>query len=174
MTYKTGINLLIKDYKFRKLVTSILQKIKGTYMWKLTAINRKLDYNRTDKYFKFVTIPSHFHHKHQDSTRFNNKMIKVNKISKNFVFFKSPSGNGLLVPLNIEPNNNHTYTHFSNFIKYGKPSQIDEFWKVFGILVNKYFSKMNSNKTLYINTHGHDVPYLHVRFDIKPDKIVWN
>lgn len=171
MTYKEGIKNLINNKNFRTILTNILRDIEGSYMWKLTAINNNYDYNRKDKYFKFVTIPSKFHHVVQDSTKFEEQLNdKDNKISKSFVFFNSPSGNGLLVPMNIVPGSTNVYTHFSNFIRSGKTSQINEFWKTFGMLVDKY---LNGRDKLYINTHGHDVPWLHVRFDHKPDKIIW-
>ena len=33
---------------------------------------------------------------------------------------------------------------------------------------------MESNNTLYINTHGLSVPWLHVRFDKGPTNIKWS
>lgn len=171
LSYKEGIKLLINCGSFRSLVIRILKKIKGSYMWKMTAINNNFDYNRKDKYFKFVTVPSEFHHIKTDISRFKDKLTKENSISKNFAFFKSLSGNGLLVPKPLEDSDQKAYMHFSNFIKYGNSNQVNEFWKNFGKLVNKYLSKKTDK--LYINTHGHDVPWLHVRFDIKPDKIIW-
>lgn len=171
LTYKEGIKLLINCSSFRRLVIRILKNIEGSYMWKMTAINNNFDYNRKDKYFKFVTIPSEFHHIKTDISRFKDKLTNENSISKNFAFFKSLSGNGLLVPKPLEDSDPKAYMHFSNFIKYGNQNQVNEFWKNFGKLVNKYLSKKTDK--LYINTHGHDVPWLHVRFDIKPDKIIW-
>jgi hypothetical protein len=181
LIFKDGIHLLMTDNSFRKLVIKILKSMKGSWMWKMTAINNNYDYNRNDKYFKFVIIPSQFHHNNQDDSKFQNNMNDENSVSKNFVFFKSLSGNGLLVPKNIKSNrksnrkskSKNEYLHFSNFIKNGNTLQINEFWKTFSILVDKYLTDKNTHK-LYINTHGHDVPWLHVRFDTRPEKIIWN
>lgn len=180
MTYKEGIHLLMSKGKngayFRKLVTKLLHDQPGSYMWKLTAINRKIDYERKDKYFKFTTIPSKLHTV-QDSTKFADKMIgDTYSISKNFLYFKSPSGNFLLVPKNVATaaeNKHNPYVHFSNFMKFAPRHQVHEFWIVFAILINKFLEK-EENNLLYLNTHGHSVEWLHVRFDVKPDTIKWN
>jgi hypothetical protein len=198
LSFKQGIKLLKKSKKFRSKITKILKRMKGSWMWKITAINRKTDYERKDKYFKMTIIPSKFHHKQQDISRFETAM-KNSKDLGSFVYFTSPSGNILLVPKDLGysnrsskspkktpkkptksvlenrgsdfPNKN-PYMHFSNFIKYGPKSQVDDFWRIFATLFDHLIHSNKSDK-LYINTHGHDVPWLHVRFDKGPEKVMW-
>lgn len=175
---KDGLRYLIYEQKFRNLITKLLKDVPfKSYIWKITAINRKEDINRKDKYFKFSVQDSpKLYNRISDSRRFDeyledsryDLMSSDNKEKALFSYFKSLSGNYMLVPKDI--GDKKAYVHFSNFMRYGPKRQIDEFWKIFAL---KILKNCKSDCKLYINTHGLDVPWLHVRFDIVPDKIVW-
>jgi hypothetical protein len=177
LRYKEGIKLLQTDPKFRTLVTNLLKKSPfKTFIWKLTAINRKEDFNRDDKYFKFtIQENKNLDGRVGNSERFNEYLndpkydvLSSSSSSAMFSFFESLSGNGMLVPKKLGPDK--TYVHFSNFIRLAPNKQVDEFWKIFSTMIIRI---IKSPCKLYINTHGLDVPWLHVRFDKVPDKIKW-
>ena len=184
MTYKDGIKNLYFNEDFQKFVTKLIRDapFKG-FIWKLTALNRTLDFDRNDKYFKFtIEDNKKLYSRKADSTRFDQYLndsnydvsSSLNKEKPMFSFFESLSGNGMLVPKK-ETSNEEAYVHFPNFIRKAPKKQINEFWRIFASLIYKKFTDKSSKKTkLYINTHGLDVPWLHVRFDKVPDKIIWN
>jgi len=182
MTYKNGIKYLRFSSVFRKFITSLIKEVPfKSFIWKLTALNRKIDFNRNDKYFKFTIEDNKgLYNRKGNHSRFdqylNDSKYDITSSSNEedpmFSFFESLSGNGMLVPKKMGPDD--TYVHFSNFIRKGPKKQVDEFWKVFASTIYKKFTTCKTDCKLYINTHGLDVPWLHVRFDKVPDKIVWN
>ena len=189
LSLKGGFYLLKSSESFRSQCTKILNNVPfKAYLFKITALNRTRDFNRVDKYFKFtVKDAPMLYNRIQDPTRFINyindpKYYVINHDndvigSKYWTTFISPSGNKLLVPKPIEGSNKNTYVHFSNFMKLGPVKQIDEFWRIFAEMVIEQFEsseKSGEDCKVYLNTQGYDVPWLHVRFDKVPDKIIWS
>lgn len=77
-------------------------------------------------------------------------------ISNNFVYFTSLSGNGLIVPKNITKD----FGHIHSFVKNSDPQMIDE-------LVDCIIKVHGLHNDVTIRTKGHEVPWLHVRFDYR-------
>jgi len=173
LKYSDGLNLLQDSDYFRKLCTSTLKSVKfKAYRLKLTAINRKTDISRKDKYFKLTVIDDPgLYNRVEDNSRFK-QYFSTNKCDKYFCSITSPSGNELLIPTPIQGAKANAYVHISNFIKYAPVDQVNYFWKFLSKRMLLHI-KNSGKPTLFLNTHGHDVPWLHVRLDTNASKIIW-
>jgi hypothetical protein len=172
MTFRKGIELLERSPKFRSMVHKIMKSIKGPYIWKITAINKTIDYKRNDKYFKMTFRKSVIPNK-SNPTKFMDKLTNdAHSVSKYFALFKSPSGNMMLVPKLPPAGPNAVpgpkYAHIYNYVMHASSEEINDLLIQFA----KAAKKFGTDKC-YINTHGHDVPWLHIRFDKNPKTIMW-
>jgi hypothetical protein len=170
---KDGINLLQKSEQFRKLCTEKLRSVPfKAYQIKLTAFNKPEDFERKDKYFKLTVMnaPGLYNNK-QNSSKFEKYFTDNDICDKYFCSIISPSGNELLIPKPLPGSHENAYVHIANFIKYAPSKQIDHFWKFMAKRIKKH---IKHKPVLYLNTHGFDVPWLHVRLDTDPVKIQWN
>lgn len=92
------------------------------------------------------------------------------------------SGDSLMIISN-KPRNKQDYdkySNISNFFKEADVLEIAELFKEIGILLEDCinFSSVrllpgNQQHSLYINTHGLAVPWIHVRFDTNPKYVYW-
>jgi hypothetical protein len=83
--------------------------------------------------------------------------------NKNAIAFPSISGNALLVVPTPKPG--HDYASLWHFLRKAPVTQKREFLKTLAIHIQIMLEKGN---TVFVNTHGKGVPYLHVRLDKTP------
>ena len=103
---------------------------------------------------------SSFEDKLNQLCRFESKYKKSDVIS-----FKNLSGDStLIVPC---PDANKNYAHLSLFNKNATNSKKLELWKKVAEEINNIIEN-NKEQEIYLNTHGYDVPYLHIRIDPTP------
>jgi hypothetical protein len=99
----------------------------------------------------------------QDYTSFNEKF----PVDKNcdVISFKNLTGTtSLIVPC---PDDGKNYAHLALFNKNATDSKKKILWKKVAEEINNII-KNNTEQEIYLNTHGHGVPYLHVRIDPSP------
>lgn len=76
--------------------------------------------------------------------------------------FISPSKTILVVPI---PRKGKNFAHLRLFTENASKRQQGKFWKYVAKLV---IELLKENKSLYISTHGKDVPYFHLRIECIP------
>lgn len=78
--------------------------------------------------------------------------------------FPSQNGNPLVVPLD---SNNSTERHIRDFVTKGDETSQKKFWKDVGDEFVDQLEQVDNGtlREFYPNTHGHAVPWLHMRFD---------
>jgi hypothetical protein len=86
----------------------------------------------------------------------------------------------LLIPNKPKGGNYDKYANISNFFKEASISEISELFKAIGIFLEDSINfdcvrllPGNKKHSLYINTHGLGVPWIHVRFDTNPKYVYW-
>ena len=101
--------------------------------------------------------------KEQDYTSFNKK-FPTDK-SCDVISFKNLSGDtSLIVPC---PDVGKNYAHIKLFNKNASDSKKKELWKKVAEEITNIINN-DKDQEIYLNTHGHGVPYLHVRVDLTP------
>lgn len=163
MTLQEGLFLLTsKTNDFRDLCSEILKKVPfKAYLFKLTPIEHKEDIGNPHKYFKITVKDDPFLYNRQEDPVKYNKYLTEKCINDYFCIITSLSGNKLMIPKQLTTSDN-TYVHLANFIRNAPYDQLQMFWYTLA----SYILDSNFEK-LYLNTHGHDVPWLHLRFDTK-------
>ena len=124
--------------------------IKNTFVWRTSPINNNLSNTYKQEFRVDKQLPIH-----QDYTAFK----KYFKHSKDVVAFLNLSKDTILVvPV---PRKNKNYATIKHFIDNASVSQQKQVWKKVAH-VARCLSKLQGDD-IYISTHGHGVPYTHIR-----------
>jgi hypothetical protein len=98
------------------------------------------------------------------------KSLIGNTDSKIVTSFENLSGETLLVvpiPYNIESYDSHS-GHLMSFLTYGKKEQQHELIKLIAEKVLEKMEQIKPKQQIFISTHGHGVPWLHIRISPTP------
>lgn len=88
-----------------------------------------------------------------------------NKSDGEIVIFDNLSGDTKLITINSTNKNDQTFCHIMNFMTGSTNENKHNLLMAIGREMLKY---TNSQNNMYLSTHGHGVPYLHVRICNKP------
>ena len=129
------------------------------YYFQTSCCNKKKDKD----YDETWTLTGGFK-KQQDFSKFENYIKKAKEKGELYAtHFPNPSGTNILViPM---PKKNKNYAHLRLFCDNAPKKQKVEFWKYVAKQVDKALKK---SETVFVSTHGKDVPYLHVRIECFP------
>ncbi len=151
-------NLLSKNKTFRSTCTRILQSVSyPDYVWYLCKIEKGYETNPFKFIVKQTVLDCKEDPKTFDAVNFDKSMNIIPNLSKNAL---------LLVPKYLQKSRNGCYTSIAKFMRYGPPSQVDDFWKILAEILTY---KIDA----WISTHGHGVCYLHLRIDSQPKYLEW-
>jgi len=155
--------------KFRNDIINIFKNNKyNNCLWEFPPITSS---TLNDK-ASFVIIPtSKF--PSADPSSFNDK-FNVTKSTK-FVIFDNISGDTKLispVPSTKKENNNEFCGHIMNFMKYCDDDQKHDLLKMLGDHVKNIMS-LSIKQSIYVSTHGHGIPWLHIRISTHPKYYVY-
>ena len=109
---------------------------------------------------------------------FRNRRQDANKYAQYFnescqsgvegvVSFKSPSGTTLVVPCPASESGTTVFTHLKVFLRTASPNQKTLILQKLGSELKKV-SKSNTNRKIWLSTHGHGVFWLHLRVSLSP------
>ena len=154
------VNLLAKSNKFREVVNQSVMSIPLEAFYfesvPMSAISGSLD-------FFWIAEKTIFgKNKKANPEPF---LQYFEKSRKKVIKFMSPSGTILISPNSI--GNFEQFLHLKSFCQYATKIVIDQFWKMIGNETKKILqikrSKITTNQTWWLKTHGHAVDYLHFR-----------
>jgi hypothetical protein len=113
------------------------------------------------KPFSYYFIPIFAVAKRTDTETFRN-ILEKDKSNRNFVVFKNLSKTSLLFSPKIIPGTDIiTYRYISDFMEYATIKQITDIWTAVGHVA----LELSKKTTIFINTHGGGVAFLHIRID---------
>jgi hypothetical protein len=138
--------------------------IKKRFFYQTSPITRDMDTEYEEKFIESNRLEKIT----QDYDPFAEHFIKLkNKYVTSFANLSKKSILVVPVPLcdNKESNKIFNYTTIKDFIDNGPKNQQIVFWKYVVKLVKQLLKIVD---TVYINTHGLGVYYLHVRLDLTP------
>jgi hypothetical protein len=95
--------------------------------------------------------------------KFNNPSNLYNY--RNVSMFYNPTKDAILVVPDPKPQQTPTYATLRDFVEMAPEDEQKNFWKVVVKAIQKGLKKWGK---VWVNTHGHGVPYLHVRIDSTP------
>ncbi len=155
ITVNDFINLLYGSDEFRNTVISSLQNIPyKAYFYKGSPMSTT---NKNDPYY-FVVIETKYPDIKSNPTPFVSSFVLPTNKNKSVATFTSNSGNTLIAPMPIGPF--ERYLHLKQFLTYASPQVKHQFLKTIG---EEVYKQVAAGKTVWINTHGHAVYYLHFR-----------
>ena len=104
-----------------------------------------------------------------DSSSF--KEYLANKEDNQTVMFKNLSGDTNLITINSSNTKNQTFCHIMEFMKNSTYENKHKLLKKIG---EEMLNHTNGTNPVYLSTHGHGVPWLHIRICVKPKYYVSN
>lgn len=132
---------------------------------------RPVTYNLLNTFFEFAIIKSPIYAKASYDCF---KEHGINENTNGAKKFSNLSGDTTLISPCYNRNNDiSTYGHIGIFLKKAMYEQIINLFKE-TIKAFYVLSENNQNKVYWISTHGHGVPWLHIRIDDKPKYIQYN
>lgn len=156
LTNAQVIDLMKNNSTFRSLLSRTILNIhskmvkNGVYL-KVSGIN-KSNLNNT---FFMVVKSENFRPADPSSFKTHFKKYPGKKV---IVFENLNKTSSLIVPCDVKKD----YGHLISFLKNSNELERQELWKKTGARLNKLISL---GKTIWLNTHGTGVPWLHVRLD---------
>jgi hypothetical protein len=174
LTWKDVLDdMIVQDDNFVTSFIQILEKNPFTEYYIEFVPTSLSNYNNT--IFEFVLIKTTGFGKKADIKSFGADRLDTN--SNQITIFPNPSNTALLIcPCYNHKNNPSTYIHIGNFINSSNTNQeqkvllFDKTFSAFG----EQLKKINSEKSLWLSTHGKGVSWLHIRIDLIPRYISWN
>ncbi|MEB3232426.1 MAG: hypothetical protein VKJ64_15555 [Leptolyngbyaceae bacterium] len=121
------------------------------FMWKPVPIHPEF----TQHPFFAVAVPSSF--PPANATAFQTHLQRL-KSDEAIALFPNLSGEAQLVV----PPATGDYGHIRTFCRHAPPTLANRFWQTVGRVANQ---TMEQGAITWCNTHGHGVPWMHVRFD---------
>ncbi|MDY7021863.1 MAG: hypothetical protein SWJ54_10970 [Cyanobacteriota bacterium] len=143
---------LCSEPKFRHLWNSTWADIPFDFLWQPVPIHSS--FSVTHPFFA-VLVPSSFAEANPSTYQ---EYLQKLKPDEHVTAFSNLSGDALLVV----PQARGAYGHIAAFCRLASVDEQQTFWKRVGEIAAAAIEKRDS---LWCNTHGHGVPWLHVRFD---------
>ena len=146
---------MLDNWKSGKVLT-YPSHIKHPFLWRTSVLDKdeKLTYRQEFVIDKYLPME-------QDYSSFQDYLKKSkNKYVTSFINLCGDTI--LIVPI---PKRGKNFAHIKNFIDNASITQQKEVWKQVTIVARKLLKK---HKYIWISTHGHGVPYLHIRIGIMP------
>lgn len=159
-SYRDVIDSWASDRAFRTEFNRLLAEAPfDAYRWETPPISR----NQLDRPFEFVLINAPgFARRATDTKSFADHF--TDKTAAEVISFKNIRGDATMVvpcPGTDEPD---VYNHLGSFVRAAPEAQIDALWKVTAECVRDVVSE----RTVWLNTAGAGVAWLHVRLDSRP------
>lgn len=154
--------LLISSESFRNQIIQIFLESKFVNVfWEFPPYSTSTTQNMAE--FAFVTT-SNFDKANSSSF---SEYLKGKKDGE-IVMFKNPSGDTDLITINSSNTNNQTFCHIMEFMTNATYENKHNLLKKIGEEMIKHTNGKNAKNPIYLSTHGHGVPWLHVRICNKP------
>lgn len=145
--WSTVLNEWNKNYVFK-----YPKYLKKSFQWNVSPLVADRDALYVESFMEDDELPTE-----QDSSSFDMYLNKVDKTVDSIAFYNFKYDTILVVPTKKRGRN---YATLKGFVDNAPLKQQQELWK----LVRKCsIDLLKTNKKVWISTHGHGVPYLHVR-----------
>jgi hypothetical protein len=135
-------------------------KLNG-FFWQTLPINK----DATSE-FKQIFRPTEFTNE-MNSEAFDEYLNKAEKTDAAVSFWNRAKNTLLIVPT---PQKGKNYAHLAEFMKNASPLKQKKFWKFVAKTIETELKELKKDDILYVSTHGHGVPYLHIRLEINKPK----
>lgn len=156
ITYGNFLELLHADPQFQNFFIDLLSEIPfWAYHWETPAVTA----STTNQPFEFVVS----HTPHIDLPPDPGAFRQYFSPNKEVAVFDNLGGDAKLIAPTPE-NEQHNYAHIGVFTEEAPKSKQVALWET----VAEVTAKQISEQTLWLNTAGGGVPWLHVRLDSKP------
>lgn len=160
-----------KIYKFQMSMELFFENLKNNEIFRNDIINIFMECEHDNVYWEF---PPFFLETKQNVAKFaiikcgnfgksNSASFKNflnNKKDNEIVIFKNLSGDTDLITINSVDPENPNFCHIMKFMKNSSHKNKHQLLKTIGKEMLKY---SNNIDPIYLSTHGHGVPWLHVR-----------
>ena len=154
--------LLVSSASFRQLwnrtlatPNTLTPKVEQ-YQWKPVPIHPCT----ADRPFFAVLVPTHF--AAASPTAYQSHFAALPS-ARHVAVFPNLSGASILVsPAPEQQAEQQRFGHLADFCRTASPNLTAEFWQQVGTLA---LERVRAGQIAWCNTHGHGVPWLHVRFD---------
>lgn len=146
---------IINNWK-NGIVMTYPNNIKKRFLWNTSVLMNNGDIEYKQNFKIDDTLPS--------IQNENNFIEYINKSKNKYVtsFLNLSNDTILVIPM---PKHNKNYVTIKDFIDNSSIKQQKEFWKK---VANIAIKCMKKNEKIWISTHGHGVPYTHLRISTKP------
>lgn len=163
-------------YKFNCTTKIFFEKLISSENFRNEIINIFIDSQFTDVFWEFPQYSANtsnnlaefmliesFPFGQADSSSFAEHL--KNKEDNQVVIFKNLSGDTKLIAINSHNTGNQTFCHIMEFMK---KTSYENKHNLLIKIGKEMIIYTNSTKPVYLSTHGHGVPWLHVRICSKP------
>ena len=152
LTWPHIASLLVQSPSFRGLWNQTWADLSTDFMWKPVPIHPAF----ATTYPFFVAIaPSSFRSANSSAYRSHlNRLAPDQRVA----VFPNLSGDAQLVV----PEATGAYGHIRAFCQLASQPLWDDFWQQVGAITQEFIAQQTA---IWCNTHGHGVPWMHVRFD---------
>ncbi|MEM9217826.1 MAG: hypothetical protein AAGD25_26235 [Cyanobacteria bacterium P01_F01_bin.150] len=152
LTWTHIADLLVQSLPFRMLWNQTWADLPVDFMWKPVPIHPA--FVTTHPFFVAIA-PSSFRLADADAYR-----THLNRLpeGQHVATFQNLSGESTL----ITPEDTGAYGHIRAFCRLAPEPLWDELWQQVGVLAQEAIAHQSS---IWCNTHGHGVPWVHIRFD---------
>jgi len=148
----------------KSLITLLMTIFKKITMTQYYIEFKPISYNLLDSEFEIVFIQSRNLASTPNSSSFNkDHPIEINK--NNVIVFDNLNGDTtLIVPCNNGKSNYNSYAHIGTFFKF-ENKIVSQQRKLLKTMFDTYFKmlKQKPSTKFLMSTHGHGVPWLHIR-----------
>lgn len=152
LTWPHIAKLLVQSSTFQQLWNQTWAELPTDVMWKPVPIHP--DFLETHPFF-VVAVPSSF--PNADASAYQSYLNQLGKRQRVAVFPNLSGETQLVVP-----EKTGDYGHIRSFCQTAPPKLWQDFWRQIGTIAQKNMAK---KRLVWCNTHGHGVPWMHVRFD---------
>lgn len=152
LTWVTIAELLARSPLFRALWNQTWADVPTDFMWKPVPIHPA--FTMTHPFFVAIA-PSSFRPANSSAYRSHlNRLASDQRVA----VFPNLAGDAQLVV----PEDTGAYGHIRAFCQLALDTLWNSFWQQVGVMTQEAISQKAS---IWCNTHGHGVPWMHVRFD---------
>ena len=152
LTWPHITTLLVQSPPFRLLWNQTWADLPTDFMWKPVPIHPAFAMNHP---FFVAIAPSSF--RSANSSAYRSHLNRLHS-DQRVAIFPNLSGDAQLVV----PEATGAYGHIRAFCQLAPQPLWDDFWQSIGMLAQEAIENQSS---IWCNTHGHGVPWMHVRFD---------
>ncbi len=161
LTFREFFEGLILDQNLREHIINIFKNFQHNYaFWEFPPVDKITMLAVAE----FVLVPT-THFGNADSSSFKEHLKK--NLDGQIVVFPNLSGDTLLITVNSFPNTKNK--SFSDILSFMKSKEVDNNYK-HNLLIKigeEIIKNIQNDKKLFLSTHGHGVPWLHIRLCTK-------